>query len=541
MASRRQSPPYVRIADAVAEHLRTSRSERLPGARTLARMFGCSFATMLKALRVLQERGLLIIDGNRRARLASSQRPAPAASRERAADRLHGIVRNAIVTGTYRVGDQLPKAGYFALEHRCSRTTVACALQRLCEERLCHRRGKAWVVGPHETHARDTRPADRPAILVLLPNEDHWRMISRDSKEYKHFVAQFAHEAEKHGIRLVMAFTSPQENRTLSSLWPQGQKQIAGRVRHLGSHYLGALVPCNHLEIPELEQWLRLLLELGRPVVWLDRTEEGLYSPLKHRLFFRCTADSREGSRVILRAFHDAGHRTIGLTRLFWHQYLDPFIDDMTAMTSEFDPRMRLVVEREPHPTMDTRPDGEPVGAVLQRLSRSGIPALRRLCARLLKRHPDLVDGTGAHAPVGWRDFWRGAQYVSLQEFQVFGLMSRLVPLLRNPDITALICPGNKNTRFYFWWFEAMGISVPRDLSVISVDNSYDFHPWPISSIDLGYGYLGYAAIHLFMGDIPVHIDRHHTVTGPVSFHDRGSLGPPRSGALRVQLNGGLL
>ncbi len=87
---------------------------------------------------------------------------------------------------------------------------------------------------------------------------------------------------------------------------------------------------------------------------------------------------------------------------------------------------------------------------------------------------------------------------------------------------------------------EPVAALVSRDISLISVDNSYDFHPWPMSSIDLGYDYLGYAAVHVFVGDVSVRVNRDRTVTGSVRFLDRGSLGRPRSRRLRADLEGEL-
>jgi DNA-binding LacI/PurR family transcriptional regulator len=75
-----------------------------------------------------------------------------------------------------------------------------------------------------------------------------------------------------------------------------------------------------------------------------------------------------------------------------------------------------------------------------------------------------------------------------------------------------------------------VGIAVPSEMSLISFDNSASITPLPVSTVDFGFGNLGYSAFHLIYGDVTIHRDRAGNVAGrPVVIH-RGSIGPPRSG-----------
>jgi DNA-binding LacI/PurR family transcriptional regulator len=72
-----------------------------------------------------------------------------------------------------------------------------------------------------------------------------------------------------------------------------------------------------------------------------------------------------------------------------------------------------------------------------------------------------------------------------------------------------------------------VGLSVPRDVSIISFDNSVECRNFPVSTIDFGFSRLGYRAAHVFIGDIPVKADRYGNVPGICTLVDRGSIGKP--------------
>ena len=100
---------------------------------------------------------------------------------------------------------------------------------------------------------------------------------------------------------------------------------------------------------------------------------------------------------------------------------------------------------------------------------------------------------------------------------------------------TAFLAMNDVLAKEYYLWFRALGLRIPRDLSIISFDNMYESKAYGIASVDFGYADMGYRAAHLLIGDIPVATDgrRWHIRPEPV-LHDRGSIGPPRKGVLQL-------
>jgi DNA-binding LacI/PurR family transcriptional regulator len=75
-----------------------------------------------------------------------------------------------------------------------------------------------------------------------------------------------------------------------------------------------------------------------------------------------------------------------------------------------------------------------------------------------------------------------------------------------------------------FQWLRLQHIDIPSRMALISFDNSRLVHPLPITSVDFGFGDLGYAAFHALMGDIPVDIGRGRRRPARAFVVHRGSL-----------------
>ena len=79
--------------------------------------------------------------------------------------------------------------------------------------------------------------------------------------------------------------------------------------------------------------------------------------------------------------------------------------------------------------------------------------------------------------------------------------------------------------REYFFWFNALGVAMPKDFSLISFDNIPESVFYPITTIDFGFARLGYRAAHILIDDIPVHAGRNGVVNSVCTVVDRGSVG----------------
>ena len=111
-------------------------------------------------------------------------------------------------------------------------------------------------------------------------------------------------------------------------------------------------------------------------------------------------------------------------------------------------------------------------------------------------------------------------------EGNVLASASEFFPLIANPKITAIIAPNDYMARRIHWFCNAFNISAPNDLGLISFDNLPDNVVGNLSTIDFGFGYLGYACFHYINKTSPVNINRKKEIKSKPEFMDRGSLGP---------------
>jgi DNA-binding LacI/PurR family transcriptional regulator len=94
---------------------------------------------------------------------------------------------------------------------------------------------------------------------------------------------------------------------------------------------------------------------------------------------------------------------------------------------------------------------------------------------------------------------------------------------LLNAKVTALAGMNDRLAQEEYFWLKLAGIAVPGRISMVSFDNIPESIAFPISTIDFGFGRLGYLAAHAFIGDIPISADRNGSVPGICTLIDRGS------------------
>jgi DNA-binding LacI/PurR family transcriptional regulator len=72
-------------------------------------------------------------------------------------------------------------------------------------------------------------------------------------------------------------------------------------------------------------------------------------------------------------------------------------------------------------------------------------------------------------------------------------------------------------------------VSIPRDISLVTFDNYLQFQIWPLTTVDFGFGNLGYRAFQAIRGEIPVRIGTNRDMLTEALLINRGSLDAPRS------------
>jgi DNA-binding LacI/PurR family transcriptional regulator len=249
------------------------------------------------------------------------------------------------------------------------------------------------------------------------------------------------------------------------------------------------------------------LLSLGKPVIHFDHRDTlaqwaSQFVSRRKRAFFRCHLDEQAAIRLALETLVARGHSRIGVP---WFSSTEAdWVPQRIALLQE---AARSII---PQPTLICIEQKEPFWQYLAEFD-----------IRLFRREIDAaMNSAGAARP--------GA--VSRREplgVRLFDHTPSLNTLLRREKVTSIIALNDLMARKLYLWTRYADIAIPRELSVISFDNSFECRHFPVSTIDFGFSRLGYQAAHILIGDIPVRADRNGNIPGVPMLIDRGSVGAP--------------
>jgi DNA-binding transcriptional regulator YhcF (GntR family) len=309
------SPPLNQvIAQKLEARLSQDLQYQLPTISELAREHGVSLMTMWKAIRLLKEKGLIRAHQGRKIERTESS---GAAARNGAASRLYSRIKQAVLDGTYRSGDPLPKLQYFAATLRISRLTILQALRELGRDGLIHKHGKRWIAGsqPHASALNAKSGAETAPVVLLVMLSDERLQNLFPNLYLAPFVNAFFDEMMKRGIQVQLAHRlSP----VLDDFpIPCGQAGIRSIIRRLGDRYWGAVVIDDKLTEEDFAVWTQELSCFGaKPVVLFDPSE--VSEPLMRKKapgngkIYRLYFDEEAAVRLAVRNLTEAGHRKIG-------------------------------------------------------------------------------------------------------------------------------------------------------------------------------------------------------------------------------------
>jgi hypothetical protein len=304
-------------------------------------------------------------------------------------------------------------------------------------------------------------------------------------------------------------------------------------------------------------------LRHGKPVVWFDSSDAGGAIRFNPRYFTRCHFSEANGIRHCLETLVDLGHSHAAYVSFHgpftgWRQARGQLLEQISTRMGSlsvhqalspgllydilFEPQFPSIVHRiscrcypffgdalralaeekvRKHSGPTPRPHNATAllnrwNAFLDRLpprhgSDSTVPAYVRRCVEVLR---------GLREGNRWLDFG--------DVMPMLNQSPSMMVALTDPRITALIVPNDQDSFRVHRWLQLAGVAVPRYVSVISFDNYHRFAFVPVSTIDFGFGYLGYMAFHAIMGDIPVRKSRYGDVASRPHVSHRGSLGVPR-------------
>lgn len=156
MKSPSKSPKSGAKADKVTSMLRDfiregrwEKAGRLPTVRALAALCRTSLVTMVEALKRLCDEGLLLTLEGRKGYFLPGSEPAEAPGfPERGLDshaRIAEKIKEEVFSGLYRPEEPLPSLKYFQKAFSCTHATARAALQTLERAGLLKAKGKTWV------------------------------------------------------------------------------------------------------------------------------------------------------------------------------------------------------------------------------------------------------------------------------------------------------------------------------------------------------------------------------------------------------------
>jgi len=452
-----------------------------------------------------------------------------------------------ILSGDRKSGEHLPKKSYFASKYHMSNTTILKAFQYCAEQGLLHKEGRSWVIGGETREG----PSDGSPPVILILESRIGRFHSMSTIRTQRFLPSILEEARKTGIRLTFGLTEIWA--APSGTLPRGKEEIMSLVSRLGYRYRGTLIVAPKGEFEEMDDWVSLLGSAGQPVVWVDTHDTDASRQIRSIHFRRAHFSESAGLFSALRHLVEYGHRTVGFSynpRISWqvcryHKILDIARRKGMPLKVVTNPRSKTFWERIAQGSIERNVD---------RLLHEGSPILAESLNWLVHHVEDFYDSVKyiaqlhrIHGEIGLikcsehlsrRGLCNEDRAAVFSHVLAVAESPILVPFLRNSGPTALIAPNDHHARTMYFWLRNAGVQIPSDLSVLSFDNYEQFLEIPISTVDFGFGYLGYAALHAILGDIPVKTTRTGDICAQPHVVDRGSVGDPRTGPIEIDFAG---
>lgn len=152
----------------------------LPTDRQLADRWGVSVRTVVRAMKVLAEEGVVVrVRGKGTFAAPAAEQPPGSAQRETAVDGLAESIKREIVSGRLIDREPLPAVKYLCRQFHASATTVSAAYRQLAREGIVSRVGRTYFVGQFAELVRGNRSGS--VVVYRFPDEKGLRDLASRS------------------------------------------------------------------------------------------------------------------------------------------------------------------------------------------------------------------------------------------------------------------------------------------------------------------------------------------------------------------------
>jgi DNA-binding LacI/PurR family transcriptional regulator/DNA-binding transcriptional regulator YhcF (GntR family) len=521
---------HVTVSQKIHAYICESSQQELPSISALAEKFSVGEQTVVKAIQELAKKGIVSCCAGRKTRVIAD--PGNGSSDEAnqfKSDRFKQLVqmfRQEIIDGKIKTGQPMPKSEYLVTRLKVSRRTLAQIFTGLLKECLVHKKGKKWIVGPARSNvAIFERPSlvlsdNARVIVVLCPSFKNWNTLLRHHR-FNTFALTLTEEIERHHMRFVLCGTDSEENGPFS---PAGLIHVKHLVATFGERYQGTILVGNFEAASQdtaPAPWLAMFGEFKKPVIWCDILNVGI-EHISHEgippntELYSVLVDNVAAAHAALRPLADLGYRLIGI----------PYAQEESAPVGWSVKRAELLADIASKNYPAIKIVQTDVSGPLWWPHLSGIhpewnspeklfEEMKGRIIRFVNSHPESEEIAAKPA-----------------ESQFAAAVPNLCKLLQEDRVTALIAPSEFFAIQFFAWLSLMGFKIPRDVSLVSFDNTVIIRAYPIATIDWGYNHMAYCSVHLLIGDIPIKINPGNIVFSSTSLIDRGSLSVPRNKTL---------
>jgi DNA-binding GntR family transcriptional regulator len=500
--------------------IETTPDSRLPSMNVLCRHFGVSRPTLAKAASLLREKGVIEFQKGQRIRIKGRTQHI-SSPQQSASERFVAKIIEKIREGTLKAGDILPKNAYYVAKEHLSASTVTRAFQKLEVKKIIHKQGNRWIAGPEIPNQKQqiALMLQPYTILVIMERLNAWRELCSTDPSLR-FCQSFIAEAEKRGILIDQVLT--EATSYSERVHTSGKMAITERIHQTGERLLGALIVGTRKQVPDLEYWVSLFLQIKKPLVWLDQYNENAKKTFiqNQKYFTRCYFDYTTVASTALDTARGLDHRVIGFpTPSDDKRYVQ--LRKFLAISSDFE----IISYDYPGDFWNRFFGRKNIIAETKRLAQNGIPHVRKVLDPFVK-----MNRFSAIKEIQWFSKHTRGYIVSLSPL--------LVPYIKNKRVTILIAPDNEWGKRYYYWLKATGMHIPNDISLLSFGNNQESQALPITTIDFGFESLGYNAIHAILQDIPLSYDSPNAIAAHPRIVNRGSLSRVRNEKFTPMVDG---